>query len=94
MKVPVTKKEKQNERERERESAREREVMSAVAAPCYHLLESLSQEPILSYLLRLTKEGWVICSRWHRGRFPPHAFTHELQTFLVNWVADNEWMMC
>jgi len=33
-------------------------------------------------------------SRWHRGRFPPHASVYKLRPFFVNWVADNEWMMC
>jgi len=30
----------------------------------------------------------------HQGCFLPHASAHELRNFLVNWVADNEWMMC
>jgi len=57
----------------------------------------LWQETILFNLwwhFLLTKEARVICSRWHQGHFPPHASTHELGTFLVNWVADNKWMMC
>ena len=52
---------------------------------------------ILSYhqwCFLLTKEASVIGSRWHRGRFPRHVSTRELRTFLVNWDADNKWMMC
>jgi len=71
-----------------------RRVLDSDETTCWNLLV---HEPILSYhywRFLLTKESRVMCRCWHRGCFPPHASTHELRTFLVNWVADNEWMMC
>ena len=34
----------------------------------------------------------VSCSGRSRGS--SHVSTHELRTFLVDWVADDDWMMC
>ena len=62
-----------------------------------HLLEfcGLGIKSFLSLVAFLAQEGGEghiqpLASR----KLLPHVSTHELQTFLVNWVADNEWMMC
>ena len=48
---------------------------------------------IVAFHAQEGEEG-VVSSRWHQGSFSLHVSTHDLQAFLVDWVADNEWMMC